>query len=130
MKAKTIIVLSAAAGFTGVALGAFGAHGLQDLLQGSGHTQTWRTAVDYHLMHALGLLALGVWRSSTAGAGNRWIPRVAIAWALGIVFFSGSLYGLSLGGPGVLGPVTPLGGLVFLVGWAMLVPAAGGERKE
>jgi uncharacterized membrane protein YgdD (TMEM256/DUF423 family) len=61
----------------------------------------------YHLVHAVALLALPNWV---------WVGR---CWIAGIVLFSGSLYWLSLGGPRFLGPVTPLGGLAFLLGWAL-----------
>jgi uncharacterized membrane protein YgdD (TMEM256/DUF423 family) len=95
-------------GFSGVALGAFGAHALKDTLAAHGTTATWQTAVLYHLIHAVALLAF---------AGGRWAGR---CWIAGIVLFSGSLYALALGGPKLLGPVTPLGGLAFLSGWAFV----------
>ena len=102
-------------GFTGVALGAFGAHALKDTLAVRGTAATWQTAVLYHLIHAAALLALvgvaGSWTNA------RWIGA---CWCLGVVLFSGSLYGLALGGPKLLGPVTPLGGLLFLAGWLLV----------
>ena len=95
-------------GFTGVALGAFGAHALKETLVANGTTTTWQTAVLYHLVHAVALVALPGWT---------WVGR---CWIAGVVLFSGSLYWLALGGPKFLGPVTPLGGLAFLLGWALL----------
>jgi uncharacterized membrane protein YgdD (TMEM256/DUF423 family) len=96
-------------GFTGVALGAAGAHGqLHDALVANGTLDIWRTAMLYQLIHAAALVALPGW------------PWVGRCWIVGVVFFSGSLYCLALGGPKILGPVTPLGGVALLLGWALL----------
>lgn len=125
MNASTRFIALAAGllGFTGVALGAFGAHALKDSLVARGTTATWQTAVLYHLIHAVALLALAGWAQST-GSGQvggwnniRWIGG---CWVMGVIFFSGSLYWLALGGPKFLGPVTPLGGLTFLAGWSLV----------
>ncbi|HET7535085.1 MAG TPA: DUF423 domain-containing protein [Candidatus Didemnitutus sp.] len=78
---------------------------------------TWRTAVLYQLVHAVALLALAGWRDAHGGSNG----KIAWCWSAGIVLFSGSLYGLSLGGPTFLGPITPLGGVAFLAGWTLLV---------
>jgi len=102
-------------GFTGIALGAFGAHALKDTLTAHGSLPTWQTAVLYHLVHAVALLALTAW--NIAGTKTVWIAR---CWTVGVVCFSGSLYWLALGGPKLLGPVTPLGGLAFLLGWTLV----------
>jgi uncharacterized membrane protein YgdD (TMEM256/DUF423 family) len=75
----------------------------------------WSTAVQYHALHALALLAFGVWRERSPGGG-----LAGFLFLAGIALFSGSLYALALGGPSWLGPVTPLGGLAFLAGWAAL----------
>ena len=99
-----------------VGLGAFAAHGLKDVLEPSA-LQTFETGVRYQMYHALALLlcaALGE-RRRCGGA--------ALCFLLGIVLFSGSLYWLATGGPRWLGPVTPLGGLAFLVGWLWLALA-------
>jgi len=106
-------------GFAGVALGAFGAHALKETLTARGSVATWQTAVLYHLIHAVALLALvGVAHST----GSRWTNAhwIGVCWSLGVVLFSGSLYWLALGGPKILGPVTPLGGLAFLAGWLLV----------
>jgi len=112
------ITLSAAVlGFIGVALGAAGAHGkLHDALVAAGSLENWKTAVLYQLVHAVALLALAGWRDAHTGPSG----RVALLWTLGVVCFSGSIYVLALGGPRFLGPVTPLGGVAFLAGWALL----------
>lgn len=111
-----ITLLAAVLGFLGVALGAFGAHALKPALEAHGTVETWKTAVLYQLVHAVALLALVGWRDAHAGPSG----RVAALWAAGVVLFSGSLYWLALGGPKFLGPITPLGGLAFLAGWALL----------
>ena len=101
-------------GATGVALGAFGAHALKTRLADTGTTEVWRTAVTYHLVHAIALFALA---NGVLGA-NAGLPRaVRLLWSLGILCFSGSLYLLALGGPLWLGPITPLGGIFFIAGW-------------
>jgi len=112
---RLIVLAAGILGFTGVALGAFGAHALKETLVARGSVQTWQTAVLYHLVHAVALLAI----ASLAGGpiNARWI---ALCWSVGVVLFSGSLYWLSLGGPKLLGPVTPLGGLAFLAGWGLV----------
>jgi len=111
-----ITLIAAVLGFLGVALGAFGAHALKPTLEAHGSVEIWKTAVLYHLVHAVALLALAGWRDAHAGPSG----RVAILWSVGIALFSGSLYWLALGGPKLLGPVTPLGGVAFLAGWALL----------
>jgi uncharacterized membrane protein YgdD (TMEM256/DUF423 family) len=111
-----ITLAAALLGLLGVALGAFGAHALKPALEAHGSVETWKTAVLYQLVHAVALLALAGWRDAHGGAGG----RIAAFWTAGVVLFSGSLYWLALGGPRFLGPITPLGGVAFLVGWASL----------
>jgi uncharacterized membrane protein YgdD (TMEM256/DUF423 family) len=113
---RTITLAAALLGLLGVALGAFGAHGLKAILEAHGSIDTWKTAVLYQLVHAVALLALANSRDSQAGPA----AKVALLWIVGVVLFSGSLYWLSLGGPRLLGPITPAGGVAFLVGWALL----------
>jgi len=118
-------------GGTGVMLGAFGAHALKARLSPAA-LDTWHTAVSYHLIHALALVALGIWLRvglPQAGAAvpvepGRLAALACLLFAAGIVLFSGSLYALALGGPRWLGPVTPLGGLAFIAGWVVLAMAA------
>ena len=78
------------------------------------------SAVQYHLMHAVSLLAL-----SASSARSESTATVAKLWIAGTALFSGSLYGLALNGPRLLGPVTPLGGLCFIAGWALLIKPSG-----
>jgi len=113
-------VIGAIAGASGVALGAFGAHGLKARV-GPDLLEIWETAARYQILHALALLA-------TAWASERWPggASTAAGWLflLGIVIFSGSLYALVLSGVRGLGAVTPLGGLCFIAGWLALALAA------
>jgi uncharacterized membrane protein YgdD (TMEM256/DUF423 family) len=107
--------VSAALGLTGVALGAFGAHGLRQRLTPE-LLNAYTTGVLYHLLHALALLALALYGRATQSA----IGVPAALFAAGILLFSGSLYALALTSVPRLGMVTPLGGLCFLAGWAAL----------
>lgn len=99
-------------GFLGVALGAFGAHGLEKLLEKNDRVDTWHTAVLYHLVHAVALLALSQSEKASKVAGWSFIG--------GILIFSGSLYILAVTNIRWLGAITPFGGLAFLVGWIMV----------
>ena len=105
----------------GIALGAFGAHGLQDTLSESAK-QRYQTAVFYHLIHGLALLAVG-WLA-TLKPTEPLVRAAGWAFVVGIVLFSGSLYLLSLSGLKKLGMITPLGGLAFLLGWLLLALSA------
>lgn len=98
-----------------VTLGAFGAHALEERLTETDHLEAWRTGVRYHAWHALALLAVGLLQER-GRVGN--LP--AWCFLLGSLLFSGSIYGLSLDGPSFLGPITPLGGLLLIVGWVAL----------
>jgi uncharacterized membrane protein YgdD (TMEM256/DUF423 family) len=101
--------------FLGVALGAFGAHALRERLSPA-LLQTWNTAVLYHLLHAVALFALGLYAKSS-GADVRIGGILLLA---GVLVFSGSLYALALTGIKPLGALTPVGGLLFLAGWAWI----------
>ncbi|MEM9177167.1 MAG: DUF423 domain-containing protein [Myxococcota bacterium] len=113
--------IAAVLGAVGVVLGAFGAHGLERTLSPE-RLDVWATAVDYHLIHAVALLAVALFERAS-GTSMR---GPFLGFTAGIVLFSGSLYLLALDGPRWLGPVTPLGGLCFIVGWLALLrsPAA------
>jgi uncharacterized membrane protein YgdD (TMEM256/DUF423 family) len=113
-----LLRLAALLGFSGVALGAFGAHGLRERISPA-MLEVYRTGVLYHLVHALAVLgvALGAERIRRARA-------IAALFAGGVALFSGSLYLLALTGVRALGAITPLGGLAFLCGWGLLFFAA------
>ena len=128
MNHRTILLTAGILGATGVALGAFGAHALRSELLEHGMKDAWETAVRYHLLHAVGLLALGAWQKQ-AGDADKALGWTARLWTIGVVLFAGSLYGLALGGPRWLGPVTPLGGLAFIAGWITLIIAAVSKKE-
>lgn len=122
---RLFLALGALYGFLGVALGAFGAHGLDRVFRqaadGAMRAQWWSTAAHYHLIHALAL-GLAAWVAAR-------VPGVAAGiagWAFvaGVLLFSGSLYIMALTGARWLGAVTPLGGLLLLAGWAALFVSA------
>ena len=121
---KRIILFGAFFGLTAVILGAFGAHGLEGKISDK-HIDTWKTAVDYQFYHTLALLFLATF----SRAKNIFIRLSYISFILGIVLFSGSLYLISthsltdVGSLSVLGPITPIGGLCFVVGWIGLLVA-------
>ena len=122
MSARLTLVVASLAMFLAVALGAFGAHALKTRLSAD-MTTVWQTAVQYHAWHALALFALGLLML-------HWPERLGLGFAAwifvaGIVLFSGSLYALALTGARGLGAVTPIGGVAFLVGWAVLAWAIG-----
>lgn len=127
MNHRTILLTAGILGATGVALGAFGAHALRGELLEHGTKDAWETGVRYHLLHAVALLALGTWQKQAADA-DKVVGWTARLWTIGVVLFAGSLYGLALGGPRWLGPVTPLGGLAFIAGWIGLIAAAVSKK--
>jgi uncharacterized membrane protein YgdD (TMEM256/DUF423 family) len=122
--ARATLIAGAIAGAAAVALGAFGAHALHASLDAQA-LSTWHTAVEYQFWHALALLAVG---ALARGRAVRSLGVAAIAFAAGIVLFSGSLYLLALGAPHVVGIVTPVGGVAFIVGWLALVVSVLRER--
>jgi len=116
-RARGLLGAAALLGAAGVALGAFGAHALRARLDARA-LEIWDTAVRYHGIHAAALLAIALSPLAASLRGAGWL------FALGIVLFSGSLYALALGGPRLLGPITPLGGLAFIAGWLWIAKAA------
>ncbi|GGC20652.1 UPF0382 membrane protein [Parapedobacter defluvii] len=115
---KRIILTASFFGLAAVVLGAFGAHGLEGKIS-EDQLETWETAVDYQFYHTVALLFLATF----SRAKNTYIKFSFITFTLGILLFSGSLYLLStysitdFGTPAILGPVTPIGGLCFILGW-------------
>ena len=121
MTARLLLQLAAVMGGLGVAIGAFGAHALHDMLAKAGRLETFETAVRYQLYHVLALLAIGVlW---TARPELRTLGTTGWLWLGGIVVFSGSLYALCFTGITKLGAVAPIGGLLFLAGWVSVILA-------
>lgn len=115
---RCFLLIASLAGFLAVALGAFGAHALKtkltpDLLA------VWHTAVQYQFYHVLALLAVALLMVQ-GGAENTALKVAGVAFVVGMLVFSGSLYVLCLSGVRWLGAITPLGGTAFLVGWLAL----------
>jgi uncharacterized membrane protein YgdD (TMEM256/DUF423 family) len=117
---RTFFVIGSASGGLAVLFGAFGAHGLRARLgalpDGATRLSWWETAAHYHLVHALAILFAGYLCTRT-GQGSAAIA--GFCFVLGTVLFSGSLYAMTLTGVRALGAVTPIGGLLLVVGWAL-----------
>lgn len=126
MNDRQLLVAGAANMFTAVAAGAFGAHGLKNMLSPE-MLAIWQTGVTYQASHGLGLLLLAVlWDRF----GRRQLSWAGALMLLGIVLFSGSLYLLALTGVRMLGAVTPFGGVAFLAAWAMVMWAGVRSRHD
>ena len=123
---RSLTLLLTACGVSGLAavsLGALGAHALRDTLLVRNTLDSWHTAANYQLAHAIAALAVLLFaRQQPAGA--KLAQRIATLWLVGGLLFSGSIYALALGGPRLLGPVTPLGGLAFMAGWIGVIVLA------
>jgi len=115
--AKLFVCCASISGFLAVVIGAFGAHGLKGKLSDA-MMSAYATGVQYHFYHTLALLAVALYM--LAGHNSRLLLASCVFFLLGLVGFSGSLYWLALGGPKWLGPVTPIGGLCFMVAWLVL----------
>ena len=118
---KIFVLLGSLNAFLSVALGAFGAHALKNKLSAA-ELAVYQTGVQYHMAHALGLILIALAADKLGGGAL----VTASGWSIfaGIVLFSGSLYALSLSGIKILGAITPLGGIAFLIGWLLLVISA------
>ena len=125
MNHRWMVLWGATLGATGVAAGAFGAHGLKHLLSPA-LLDAWEIAVRYQLIHAMMLLILFALAQLL---DSRLIPRAAQLMAAGTLCFSGSLYLLAFTGSKWLGPVTPFGGLLLIAGWLTLLYAGLKIRK-
>ncbi|MEX1031839.1 MAG: DUF423 domain-containing protein [Cellvibrionaceae bacterium] len=121
MIAKLFLIIAAGSGFLAVALGAFGAHGLKGRLS-EALFSAYQTAVQYHFYHTLALFGLAL---LIQRLGEKTLLLTSgYLFIAGMLLFCGSLYLLALGGPRWLGPITPLGGLAFMVAWLLLFVAA------
>lgn len=117
---RTFLLFSAFFGFTGVALGAFAAHGLKSRLSAD-YLAIFQTGVHYQMLHALALFGVAL---LSAHLGGRLVGIAGGFFVAGILIFSGSLYLLTLTSTPVLGVITPIGGVCFLAGWLCLGLAA------
>ena len=115
MDARRTLAVAGALLALATALGAFGAHALKTHLS-QDKLQVYETAVRYHFIHALGLLAIGVLLRQV---DSEWLRWSAVLLLTGIILFSGSLYLLTFGAPRFLGIVTPIGGLALIAGWIL-----------
>lgn len=118
---KLFIVLGAINAFLAVALGAFGAHGLEGKVEPK-YLEIWKTGVTYQMFHATGLFVIGILL-------GKFPLSSLLTWSgalmfIGIILFSGSLYVLAVTQISVLGAITPLGGVSFLAAWILLIVAA------
>ena len=119
--------IAGALGASAVVTGAFGAHGLAGRLSEE-MSAIYQTAVQYHIYHALAVLAVAL-ASEKIWAG-RWAAAACTAWTVGVAIFSGSLYLLALTQIRWLGAITPLGGVALIAGWIFVVPAAVALRAR
>ena len=116
--AKLFILLGTFNAGLCVILGAFAAHKLKTIVN-EASLATFQTGVQYHFYHSFALILLGLVMLQLGALGGS-LRYAGIAFMIGIVMFSGSLYGLSLGGWKILGPITPLGGLAFILAWFLM----------
>ena len=117
MNHKKALKIASVFGVLAVAIGAFGAHGLESILIENNRVETFETAVQYHFYHTIALLIVAVLLQNKTSKYLNW---AVILFSLGILLFSGSLYILALSNFTVLGAITPLGGLCFIAAWLCL----------
>ncbi|MEM9087495.1 MAG: DUF423 domain-containing protein [Cyanobacteria bacterium P01_F01_bin.53] len=115
--ARLFFAIASILGALSVAGGAFGAHALKGTLTDSA-LSSFETGIRYQMYHAIALLVVAVLMGQYSEAKG----LVTTGWCFiaGIILFSGSLYGLTLGGIKAFGPITPLGGVAFIIGWGLL----------
>ena len=115
---KLFLVIGSLLGALSVVIGAFGAHALRDLLESTGRTEVFETAVKYQFYHAMGLILLGLLMFNLK---HHLFVYSGYSFIIGTVIFSGSLYILSLSGITRFGMITPVGGLFMIAGWVFLM---------
>ncbi|KLU03591.1 membrane protein containing DUF423 [Rhodopirellula islandica] len=128
------MILAGLAGASAVGIGAFGAHGLPNFLEQSGmdpetiarRVAQFDTGARYHLAHAIVLLALAV----APLRSTKWLRTIRALMVAGLIFFSGSLYLLVLTNTPVLGAITPIGGVCWMVGWLMFVGCRDSSKSQ
>ncbi|WHX25959.1 DUF423 domain-containing protein [Virgibacillus halodenitrificans] len=113
---KLFLLLGVINGFLAVALGAFGAHGLEGKISEKA-LATWEKAVNYQMFHTMALLVTGLLATKITGSGISWAGWMFF---IGIILFSGSLYIYSTTAIKTFAMITPLGGVAFLIGWVIL----------
>ena len=140
MRGENWVGIGAVLGALAVTIGAFGAHGLKPSVEATRamspsdreaterRLETFETGVRYHAYHALAIVGLGVF-AMQAPRGGRVLDRAGWLFVAGIALFSGSLYGIGVGGPKTLGMVAPLGGLALIAGWIAFATGALDRRE-
>ena len=118
---KLFLIFSSVSGILSVSLGAFGAHALKDKLTKDGTLDTFQTAVQYQFYHTLALLAIAILFSKYQ---SQWLTYAGYSMTFGILIFSGSLYILCFTGMKWLGAITPIGGLLLILGWLFVLITA------
>src|SRR6187549_1666120 len=118
MNQRTTLLTGATFGGLAVILGASGAHSLEPMLEASGKKEVFELATQYQFYHALALLITGILMNFYPDKKLRY---TATCFTLGIILFSGSLYGLCFIKLGILGPITPIGGVFFITGWILMI---------
>jgi uncharacterized membrane protein YgdD (TMEM256/DUF423 family) len=116
--AKLFLIIGSILGGTGVMIGAFGAHALKNLLESSGRLETFETAVKYQFFHALAMILLGILMNNQEHSVYQYS---GYSFIVGTLIFSGSLYALCLSGITKFGMITPVGGVLLIAGWALLM---------
>jgi uncharacterized membrane protein YgdD (TMEM256/DUF423 family) len=124
--ARRFTVIGAVIGGTAVAVGAFGAHALETRIDAAA-LAVYETAARYQMYHGLALLVVGIMLRTATGPALRWAGWF---FTVGVVIFSGTLYGVAVLGIRWLGAVTPLGGVSLLLGWGALAWAALTDRQD
>ena len=116
---KIALIISSISGFLAVSIGAFGAHALKSTLEKTGHLATFQTGSQYHFIHTLAIFALAF--LIKAHPESKYLHWSVMCFSIGILLFSGSLYALSVSGLSKLGAITPIGGLLFIAGWLLIL---------
>jgi uncharacterized membrane protein YgdD (TMEM256/DUF423 family) len=111
---KKFIIIGAISSMLSVVVGAFSAHALKTTLEATQRLETFETAVKYQFYHSLGLILLGLLMLQFQ---HKTFTVSGYGFIIGIIVFSGSLYALSITGYTILGAITPMGGLAFIIGW-------------
>lgn len=112
------LIWGASLALLGIAVGTFGAHIIRDSITEVRHWEAYLTGARYHMYHALALLIVGILASKQE---SKWLRISMWMFIIGIILFAGSLYALAISGIGKFGMITPLGGVSFMAGWAMLI---------
>lgn len=115
---KIILLFASVLGAVSVMIGAFGAHALKATLEANGRLDTFETAVKYQFYHTLALLAIGLLMYKIS---DKLLEYAGLSMIGGILIFSGSLYILCITGIRWLGAITPIGGLLMIIGWVLLL---------